>query len=114
MVERKWNAIAGEIFHDRQEPSMKEIIDEGARYFPVNFEGESIVTIGRAIKFQQAGARVIVNCSPLGCAHGNITAALFQKIQKEINIPIISMFYNGEGDQSKRLETMLKNYLYQA
>jgi len=112
MVERKWNAIAGEMLHNRLEPPIEEIIREGARYVPVNFEGESIVTIGRAIKFQQAGARVIVNCAPLGCAHGNITTALFQKIQKEINIPIISMFYNGEGEQSKRLDTMLKNYLY--
>ena len=112
MVEREWNAIAGEILHDRQEPSMKEIIDQGARYVPVNFEGESIVTIGRAIKFHQAGVRVIVNCSPFGCAHGNITSALFQKIQNEINTPVVSMFYNGEGEQTRRLETMLKNHLY--
>jgi predicted CoA-substrate-specific enzyme activase len=112
MIERKWNAVAGEILHDRQEPSMREIIDEGARYIPANFEGESIVTIGRAIKFHEAGARVIINCAPFGCAHGNITTAMFQMIQKEINIPVVSMFYNGEGEQTKRLETMLKNYLY--
>ncbi len=65
--------------------------------------------MGRAIVFLEDGADRVVNCAPLGCMPGNITTAMFQKIQKEFGRPVINFFYDGECDVNRTKGVYLNN-----
>ena len=94
---------------DRIEPPMEEILEEGRKYVPLEFEGETILTIGRVIKFFKSGADMVVNCAPFGCMPGNITTSIFHNIQKKYNKPVINLFYDGESDVNRIIGIYLNN-----
>jgi predicted nucleotide-binding protein (sugar kinase/HSP70/actin superfamily) len=107
--EQYWYGMTGDALKDRHEPSMGEILMRGAEYVPVCFEGEAILTVGRTICFAGQGADLVVNCAPFGCMPGALTTALFQKIQRDMGIPVVNMFYDGEGDLNRRVAVFLNN-----
>ena len=94
---------------DRIEPPIEKVLEEGKKYVPVEFEGETILTIGRAILFMEQGADLIVNCAPFGCMPGNMTTSIFHNIQKKYNIPIMNLFYDGESDVNRSIAVYLNN-----
>lgn len=106
--ESRWHQIAQTIIGDRPSPSIEEIVLKGRDYFPVEFRGESILTIGRALKFVDDGVDMVVNCAPFGCMPGNLSTAVFQEIQSKVSIPVMNMIYDGETDLNGRLEVFLK------
>ena len=107
--EHRFYEIAGELLADRHEPSIEKVMEEGERYIPYEFEGESVLTIGRAIMFAKQGAALVVNCGPFTCMHGSITDAIFQEVSEQADIPIVNMAYDGEGGQNRRLEVFFAN-----
>ena len=100
---------AGEFLADRQEPDVHQVIRAGERFMPINFEGEAILTVGRTIQFAEQGASMVVNCAPFGCMPGTLTTAIFRKLSPELGIPVVGMFYDGEGKQNERLRVFLNN-----
>ncbi|MBI5544155.1 MAG: hypothetical protein HY901_09720, partial [Deltaproteobacteria bacterium] len=107
--EHRLYQAAGEILADRHEPSVSQVLSSGARHMPVNIGGEAQLTLGRAIEFAKQGAAMVVNCSPFGCMPGVVSTALFRKISAELGVPIVNMFYDGNGNQNRRLEVFLNN-----
>ena len=107
--EHKMAEAAGPFLADRQEPEVHDVIDIGANYMPTNFEGEAILTVGRTVKFAEQGAAMVVNCAPFGCMPGTLTTAIFRKLAPELGIPVVGMFYDGEGHQNDRLRVFLHN-----
>ncbi len=95
------------VLHDREEPDIKLVVEEGAKYVPKDFVGEAILTVGRAVMFQKQGVSMIVNVSPFGCMHGIITSSIFKEIKERLNVPIISQFYEGELDINQRVASLL-------
>ncbi len=94
---------------DRKEPPIDIVVDEGARYLPRQFTAEAILTVGRAIVFIKQGASLIVNTSPFTCMPGNISAAIFQKIQRDYGVPVINLFYDGDRSENERLRSFMNN-----
>ena len=99
---------AGPILTDRHEPAIEGVVERGRRYLPVNFEGEAILTLGRAIEFAEGGASLIVNCAPFGCMPGTLTSAIFNEIQAETGVPMVSMYYDGHGEINRQLEVYIR------
>jgi predicted nucleotide-binding protein (sugar kinase/HSP70/actin superfamily) len=106
--------LAAPILADRTEPPLDEIISAGRRFLPPDFEGESILTLGRAIRFKNDGVGLIINCAPFGCMHGNITSALFNQAADELDVPIVNIAYDGIGDANSIVETFMKAATHQA
>jgi len=79
---------------DRMEPPVEEVLDEGLRFIPKEFEGESVLTIGRAVKFMEDGVSLVINASPFGCMHGHISGSIFEKLIRKYERPIVTMFYD--------------------
>ncbi|MBN1257081.1 MAG: hypothetical protein JXA52_05190, partial [Planctomycetes bacterium] len=52
-VEKKYYDIAEPILYDRREPHIPEIIAIGEQYLPWQYEGEAILTLGRAKLFKE-------------------------------------------------------------
>ena len=105
--EKKYYSYCEPLLNDRHEPPIERVVEEGRRFLPVNFEGEAIITMGRAIEFSRSGASLVVNCAPFGCMPGTITDSLFQQVQAETGVPIVSMYYDGEGEINKQLAIYL-------
>jgi predicted CoA-substrate-specific enzyme activase len=109
--ERKLFAAASPLLDDRHEPSLQAVLDEAYPYLPENPGGETILTIGRAIKFAEQGASLVVNVAPFTCMPGAITMAIFQHVSAERRFPVVNMFYDGTGGQNRRLEVYLRTAL---
>jgi predicted nucleotide-binding protein (sugar kinase/HSP70/actin superfamily) len=107
--EHRYYEMAKPLLHDRIEPTVKEVIKAGERFVPINFQGEAILTLGRAQIFCTSGAQLVVNAAPFGCMPGTITSALVRQVQTETGVPIVSMFYDGKEGQNERLEVFFNN-----
>ena len=107
--EEKYFKLAGPLLDDRHEPEIEEVIKAGEQYLPINFEGEAIITLGRAVKFLDEGAQLIVNCAPFGCMPGTISNALMQEISRKYPFPLVSIFYDGKPGLNQRLRVLIEN-----
>lgn len=102
--EHRYYAAAEAVLHDRHEHPLDDVLRAGAVYVPPQFEGESILTLGRAALFvRQDGARAIVNVSPTFCMPGTITTGIFPRLERELHVPAICNFYDGSGDPNQAL-----------
>ena len=101
--------ITSPILHDRCEPHIRDILEAGQRFVPIQFGGEAILTIGRSRLFKDDGAAMVVNAAPFGCMPGTITSAILRELQTQIGVPIVSMFYDGEPGLNDRLSVFLNN-----
>jgi predicted CoA-substrate-specific enzyme activase len=107
--EERMYHVAGPFLADRHEPSVGQAIEAGKRYIPPEFAGEAILTMGRAILFAHQGAAMVVNCAPFGCMPGTLTSSCMQEVQAETNVPMVSMFYDGDLDLNTRIASYLAN-----
>jgi len=106
-VEKKYARLAAGLIGDRMEPPVEETLRAGERYVPVEFEGESILTIGRAILFVEGGAAMVVSANPFGCMPGTIASACLAEVQRRTGVPIVSMFYDGEASINDKLSSFI-------
>jgi predicted nucleotide-binding protein (sugar kinase/HSP70/actin superfamily) len=105
-----WIDLASPLLEDRHEPSMERVLAEGSRYVPLDFVGETVLTLGRAMVFAQDGASLVVNCAPFGCMPGAITAGVLRQAEAETGVPMASFVYDGEREGvNDRIATYLSN-----
>jgi predicted CoA-substrate-specific enzyme activase len=107
--ERTYYRLAGRFLDDRHEPEMENILNAAEDYLPLEFIGEAVLTVGRAIYFAWQGAQMVINCAPFGCMPGTIATAIFSPLQARLGIPILNQFYDGEGDLNKKIKSYLAN-----
>jgi predicted nucleotide-binding protein (sugar kinase/HSP70/actin superfamily) len=108
-TERKYYEIADRFLGDRHEPHVGHVVDAGERYIPLAFEGEAILTVGRAIKFIEDGASLVVSANPFGCMPGTLSDACLAEVQSQTGVPVVSIFYDGEGDLNRKIGIYLAN-----
>ncbi|MBP1734085.1 MAG: CoA-substrate-specific enzyme activase, partial [Deltaproteobacteria bacterium] len=80
-----------------EEPHVDSIIEKASPYLHVSFEGEAILSVGKAIDFIDKGVSGIINVMPFTCMPGTITSAILRIIQRKYNVPIINVAYDGQG-----------------
>ncbi|MBW2553737.1 MAG: hypothetical protein JRE20_06365 [Deltaproteobacteria bacterium] len=89
------------------EPSTEEIIKKATPYLHPSFEGEAILSVGKAVDFALMGASGIINAMPFTCMPGTIVNAVLKRCQEtHNNIPLLTIAYDGqkEGNTKTRLE----------
>jgi len=107
-IEHSYFNAAKAVLHDRREPTVKEIVEVGAGYLPRQFEGEAILTVGRAILFARQGVSMVVNAAPFGCMPGTLSSSLFLEIKEKFKIPFLSIFYDGDLDVNDKIASLLR------
>jgi predicted nucleotide-binding protein (sugar kinase/HSP70/actin superfamily) len=107
--EQRFEAAADAVLGDRHEPSIEQTVESGAEWIPVDFEGEAILTIGRARKYAEQGASLVVNVAPFGCMVGALSSSVLQRVQEEMGVPVVRLFYDGDGDVNRVLEVFVAN-----
>ncbi len=86
------------------EPGTREILRKAAPYVHDSFEGETILSIGKAIDLIDRGSSGIVNAMPFGCMPGTIVTALLKALSKDHGVPSISIPYDGTASSTTELQ----------
>jgi len=93
-----------------QEPGTEEIIRNATPYMHSSFEGEAILSIGKAVDFAQKGASGLINAMPFTCMPGTIVNAVLKRCREDYdNLPLLNIAYDGqkEGNTKSRLEAFI-------
>ncbi|QWR76675.1 acyl-CoA dehydratase activase [Candidatus Magnetomonas plexicatena] len=94
------------------EPDTGAIVKKAAPYVHESFEGETILSMGKAVDLIQHGVAGIVNTMPFGCMPGTIVTALMRAINRDYGIASISIPY--DGTESTTTELQLETFMEQA
>ena len=103
-IEHKYAKPFNGFLKSVSEPGTKEIIRKAAPYVHDSFEGETILSIGKAVDLIERGAAGIINAMPFGCMPGTIVTALLKKLAKDFGVPCISIPYDGTESQTTGLQ----------
>ena len=95
------------------EPSIEQTLRAAKPYIHRSFEGEAVLSVGKAIDYINRGVSGIVNVMPFTCMPGTIAGAVLKRVQEDHdNIPLLTIAYEGQGD-SQTL-TRLEAFMHQA
>lgn len=102
-------------FKDIVKRNLKEVntahtLLKSKKYLDDSFEGEAVLSIGKAIEFHEEDLSGIVNVMPFTCMPGTIVTAILKKIREDHqNIPILSMAFDGhkQANTLTRLEAFM-------
>lgn len=108
-IEHEIGALFSPLLDDRGEPPVRNVLERGETFIPVSFEGEAILTIGRARLFAEQGADLVVNCSPFSCMPGRVTSHIFQTHPEYVGVPVVNLFFDGIGDTASQVAIYLKS-----
>ncbi|MCS7203412.1 MAG: acyl-CoA dehydratase activase [Thermodesulfovibrio sp.] len=103
-VEKKFTSIFKDFLKFSEEPSTKDLFKMASAYVPDSFEGETILSVAKTIDLIKRGVKGIVNTMPFGCMPGAIVTSFLRFIQKEYNIPAISIIYDGTASTGNELK----------
>jgi len=99
-------------FKNYPEPSTRQTLRNARPYLDSTFEGEAILSIGKAIDFIRKGVHGIVSVMPFTCMPGTIVNTLLKQFQGiEKNIPVLTMAYDGQEQTNAR--TRIEAFMHQ-
>jgi predicted CoA-substrate-specific enzyme activase len=94
------------------EPSIRATLKNAHPYLHPSFEGEAILSLGKAKDYWQKGAGGIINIMPFTCMPGTIVNALLKRFREDHqNIPFLNLSYDGQEQTNTR--TRLEAFMYQ-
>ncbi len=99
-------------FRNYPEPTTHDILKKAEKYLDSSFEGEAILSIGKAVDFAEKGVCGIINVMPFNCMPGTIVNVLLKRYREnQNNIPALNLSFDGQ----KELNTItrLEAYMYQ-
>jgi len=102
-----------DLLANAEEPASEEILAMAAPYIHKSFEGEAIMTVGKAVDFARKNLSGIVAVMPFTCMPGTIANAILKRVRQDYDdIPFLNMVYDGL-EQSTAL-TRLEAFVHQA
>jgi len=87
----------------KSEPRIKEVLKLANPYLHDTFEGEAIMSVGKAVDFLREGAEGIINVMPFTCMPGNIVSILLKGVKEDYDKPILSIAYDGLHHPTDRI-----------
>ncbi|MCK9228652.1 MAG: acyl-CoA dehydratase activase [Syntrophorhabdaceae bacterium] len=93
------------------EPKIKDILQKASPYIHDSFEGEAVLTVGKSVDFAHKGVAGIINAMPFTCMPGTVSSAIMRLIQKNHDIPVINVAYDGQGNTN--ILTRLEAFMHQ-
>lgn len=94
------------ILHDHEYPAAKHLILLAQQYVHTDFGGEVTPSIGSAIHLAPKINGVIL-AGPFGCGPTTISGMLVESFQEDFGVPVVVVDYNGQSDQSEKIEYFL-------
>ncbi|MEW6715340.1 MAG: acyl-CoA dehydratase activase [Nitrospirota bacterium] len=94
-VDRRFSKPFKGFLKTLHEPPTSEILKNASPFLHDSFEGEAVLSMGKAIDFVKNGASGIICAMPFGCMPGTIVSALLKGLKQEAGIPCLSIAYDG-------------------
>ncbi len=111
--ERRFLSSFNGTLRSLHEPKINQTLRVARPYIHHSFEGEAVLSVGKAIDYINRGASGIVNVMPFTCMPGTIATAILKRVREDHqNIPLLNIAYEGQGD-SQTL-TRLEAFMHQA
>ncbi len=110
LFERRFEDIFSGMIDGYFEPSVEEC-DLLAREYGIEhfIPGETEINIGRVLYMKKQGiADAFLHLNPVFCCPGAVSSSIFRRIQKDFDVPIIDIFYDGSNKPNK----MIIPYMY--
>ena len=96
-----------------KDPSVEQLLDYSRPYLHSSFEGEAILSIGKAIDFAKKDMAGLINVMPFTCMPGTIASTILKKVRLDHDdFPFLNLAYDGIEQTS--IKTRLEAFLYQA
>jgi predicted CoA-substrate-specific enzyme activase len=111
-VEHKFSEQLEGMLRTLKEPSTSEILKNASPYVHDSFEGETVLSMGKAVDFVKKGASGIISAMPFGCMPGTIVSALLKGLKQDTGIPCLSVAYDGV--EAACSEIQLEAFMHQA
>ncbi|MDH4028637.1 MAG: acyl-CoA dehydratase activase-related protein, partial [Nitrospirota bacterium] len=111
-IEHEYSALFKGYLRSLREPSTREVLKNAAPYVHDSFEGETVLSMGKAVDFVKNGASGIISAMPFGCMPGTIVNALLKGLKNDYGIPCLSVAYDGV--ESTCSEIQLEAFMHQA
>jgi len=103
---RPWEGFLSSL----HEPSAARNVEMGSPYLDPSFEGEAIMSMGKASDYVNRGISGIVNVMPFTCMPGTVVSAVMNRFRKDHgNVPVLNMAYDGVSQATSmvRLEAFV-------
>ncbi|MBI5675152.1 MAG: CoA protein activase [Nitrospirae bacterium] len=110
-VDRKFSKPFKGFLKTLHEPSTSEILKNASPFLHDSFEGEAVLSMGKAVDFVKNGASGIICAMPFGCMPGTIVTALLKGLKQEAGIPCLSIAY--DGSEAACSEMQLEAFMHQ-
>jgi len=95
------------------EPSINQTFRKALPYIHHSFEGEAVLSVGKAIDYIHRGVSGIVNVMPFTCMPGTIATAVLKRVREDYSgVPLLNIAYEGQGDS--QTVTRLEAFMHQA
>jgi predicted nucleotide-binding protein (sugar kinase/HSP70/actin superfamily) len=94
------------------EPPTSAVLRRAAPYVHDSFEGEAVLSVGKAVDYAAKGADGVVNAMPFGCMPGTIVTALLRAVTRDHGLPVISVAYDGTASTTSEIQ--LEAFMAQA
>jgi len=112
-TERRLTKIFKNTLIESQKPSVLELLSLSDKYVESSYEGEAVLSIGKAIDMIRKGKiNGIINVLPFSCMPGLIVTALSRKVREDYNnFPWVNIDY--DGTEGGNINTKLEAFVYQ-
>ena len=95
-----------------KEPPTTEILRNASPYVHDSFEGEAVLSMGKAVDYVKCGASGIISAMPFGCMPGTIVSALLKGLKQNEGVPCLSVAYDGVETTCSGIQ--LEAFMHQA
>lgn len=113
MIEHKLAKPFHGVIEYLEETPTNGVLGYADRYVDRSFEGETVLSLGKAVDYHQHRVSGVINAMPFGCMPGTIVTAILKKIREDYdNLPMISLAY--DGTQHAGTDTRLEAFMHQA
>jgi len=111
--EHRLAAVFDGFLRNCHEPPTDMALWYAAPYLHRTFEGEAVMTVGKAVDFAMRGLSGVVAVMPFTCMPGTISDALLKRLRRDFgDIPFLNMVYDGLEQATS--QTRLEAFMHQA
>jgi len=103
LYEQSFEHIFRGMLDDSFEPPVEECVALMHEYGIEHFiPGETTINVGRFLYYARHKlVDAVIHINPILCCPGSVTTSIFRKLQKDFNLPIVNVFYDGINKPNK-------------
>jgi len=95
-----------------KEPSTEDLLRWASPYLNPSYEGEAILSLGKAVDYVRRGVSGLIAVMPFTCMPGTIVNAISKRLRQELGpVPFLSLSYDGLDEF--HAQTRLEAFMYQ-